>query len=311
MPIKFANSDPVKVISVKSTGFFANDHPFKVVDIGGGGGGGSSVLTEKITVSNPLGRYTQGKVIPAGTSLEEILRNILEKTSYPTLTNPSVTIAYNGPVLKEIGEVISGQTATLTFDRGKINPAYGTSGFRSGAATKYAFFNNGTENVTTTTTYNIPNMTKDTTLQAKVSYSAGEQPKDSDKKNYNSPLPAGTVSSSTVKIEFVYAVWSNAAVNDTIAKMPLYNKSTQYVTLDFVNAVVAHPETVDIPKTWTVSAVEVYDPVSKSWQATTDFDTTTAQHNDAAGNAVDYVRYYDKRGFNQGARSVRLKVKVN
>lgn len=278
---------------------------------GGGGEGGSSVLTEPITVSNPIGRYTQGKRIDVGTPLEDILRNILEKVSYPTLTNPSVSLSYKGPVLKEIGEVVSGQTATLTFDRGKINPAYGTSGFRAGEANKYTFFNNNVENVTTTTTYQIPDMSADTTLQAKVDYDAGEQPKDSDNKNYNTPLAAGSVSSSKVTVEFVYAVWSNAVANDTIAKMPLYNKSTQYVTLDFANAVPEHPETVDIPSTWTVSAVEVYDTVSKSWQATTDFDTTTTQHDDAAGRPVDYTRYFDKRGFTQGARQVRLKVKVN
>lgn len=277
---------------------------------GGGGEGGEAVLTDDITVSNPIGRYTQGKVIQSGTPLEEIIRNMLEKVSYPTLKDPSVSLAYNGPVLKEIGEVISGETATINFSRGSISPAYGTSGFRSGEANKYTIFNNNVEEVVSALIYPIPDMTADTVLQAKVDYDAGEQPKDSDNKDYNKPLAAGSVSSNKVTVEFVYAVWSNAVVNDTIAKMPLYNKATQYVTLDFANAVVEHPETVDIPATWEVSAVEVYDPVSKSWQATTDFDTTTTQHDDAAGRSVDYTRYFDKRGFTQGARSVRLKVKV-
>ena len=281
---------------------------FEHTDKGGGGTGGGS-LTKEITVSNPVGRWTNGTKIPVGTPLEDIIKGMLEKVSYPTLTNPSVTLTYNGPILKEIGETISGEVASLTFSRGSITPAYGTSGFRSGVANKYEFLINGVATTTPGTTYTIPDMTSDTTIQAKVSYDPGDQPKDSDGKNYQTALPAGSVLSATKKVEFVYPVWSNAVVNTVIDKMPLISKSTQYVNLNFVNALAAYPETVDIPTTWTVSAVEVYDAVSKSWKATCDFATTTATHNDAAGRPVAYTRYYDKRGFNQGAREVRLKVK--
>ena len=68
--------------------------------------------------------------------------NVSVKTNYPKFTNPSATLTATGSKLLECGAT-QNTTFTVNFNRGTISPAYGTSGYRSGAATGYAL-NGGT-----------------------------------------------------------------------------------------------------------------------------------------------------------------------
>lgn len=271
--------------------------------------GGMGMLTADLPVSNPLGRYTNGQVIPNGTDFETMFRAILQKTSFPTLTNPSATLSYSGSTLNEVGSTVPSATATINFNRGSISPAYGTSGFRVGAASQFVFSTAGVPVTRPTGSTTIPALKTDTTITGQVVYTAGEQPKDSDGNDYGTAMPAGTISTNNINVEFVYAVWANAANNQVIAKQPLQRKSATTIEVSFVNAVAAYPETIDVPTSWKVSKVEVFDTTSNQWKTTGDFATKSTTHNDAAGNTVAYTRYYDSRGVNQGARRVRLTVK--
>ena len=174
-------------------------------------GGGSGELEADLVVSNAIGRYTNGQTISEGTSFETIFRGMLSKVSYPTLTNPSATISFNIPQLVEIGENVNGASTQVTFNRGSINPKYtAESGYRSGAATGYTASLSGASveysDTNTTGQFTIPTFTKNSkgivTLTGKVDYAAGCQPKDSDGNNYQSPLPAGSVSA-TKQAEFI------------------------------------------------------------------------------------------------------------
>ena len=187
------------------------------------GGGGSGALSADLTVSNPIGKYAVNDVIDEGTSYETIFRGMLSKTYYPTLTNPSATLTYSTDTLMKVGATITARAATVTLNRGSINPAYGTSGYRSGAATGFKLVSTGaTSNIdesNSTGSFNVPALTRNTkgniVLTGTASYGAGEQPKDSDGANYNSPLPAGSVSSSKT-IEFILPFYWGVSNNPTI-----------------------------------------------------------------------------------------------
>lgn len=268
-----------------------------------GGGGGSSELENDLTTSVTVGGIPSGTSYEAGTSLETLFRDMLNPVAYPTLTNPSASFTATGAKLLEKGATLN-VTFTLAFNRGSINPAYGTSGYRSGVATSYTL--DGTTQSTNTFAKTITEAK--TSYQGSVAYEAGEQPKDSTGKNYQSPLPAGSVNSNVVNYEFVDAMWSNVSNIGTIAKMALVSKSAKQRDMNFPAQTVANPETFDIPASWTVTAVQVKNDLSGVYEdALSQFTVTDTTHNDAAGNSVNYKRYTFNLGYPTGARSVRVK----
>ena len=152
----------------------------------GGGGGGSADLTADLTASVTVGGVTSGTTFHEGDSIESVVRNILSPTLYPTFTAPSASMSATGSKLLEKGGSLA-TTFTITFNRGAITPAYGTSGYRSGAATSYTL--DGTSQAGNT--FAITVTESKTSYQGSVAYAQGEQPKDSNGNNYSTPLPAG------------------------------------------------------------------------------------------------------------------------
>ena len=247
---------------------------------------------------------TVGTTYQAGTSIEELLHDMLDPIVYPTLINPSVTLAGSGSKLLETGATLSA-TLTATFNRGSINPAYGTSGYRSGQATGYTL-NGGTEQEGNTWTETVSAANK--TFQCVAAYSAGEQPKDSAGRNYSTPLAAGSVTSGTVTYDFVDAMWANTANIATVAKLSLIAKSTKQRDMTFPAQTVANPEVFDIPASWTVTAVQVKNDLSGAWEdASSQFTVTNVNHDNAGGVSTAYKRYTFNMGTDTGARSIRVK----
>lgn len=268
-----------------------------------GGGGGSAELEDDLTTSVTVGGIASGTSYEAGTPLETLFRDMLNPVAYPTLTNPSASLTATGAKLLETGATLN-VTFTIAFNRGSINPAYGTSGYRSGVATSYTL--DGDTQATNTFSRTITSAK--TSYQGSVAYEAGEQPKDSTGKDYNSPLPAGSVNSSVVNYEFVDAMWSNVANIGTIAKMALVSKSSKQRDMNFPAQTVANPEVFDIPASWTVTAVQVKNDLSGVYEdAMAQFTVTDVAHDNAAGDSVAYKRYTFNLGYPTGARSVRVK----
>ena len=267
------------------------------------GGGGSSTLSEDLTATVTVGGVTSGTTFHQGDELETVVRNILSPTLYPTLTNPSASMSATGAKLLEKGAPLA-STFTITFNRGSINPAYGTSGYRSGAATNYTL--DGTTQ--TTNTFAITVSESKTSYQGSVAYAQGEQPKDSNGGNYSTPLPAGSVNTNTINYEFVDAMWSNSSNIATIAKMSLVSKTTKQRDIHFPAQTVANPEVFDIPASWTVTAVQVKNDLSGQYEdAISQFDVTNVNHDDASGTSVAYKRYTFNMSMATGARDVRIK----
>ena len=153
-----------------------------------------------------IGKLTDPAMVEGKTS-EEILLMMLYGVINPTLTAPSLDIALNDIQLIVGREsVIEG---ALTFDRGKIEPAYGTSGYRAGLPTSFTIANQ--ESATNDTVYNfsftLTPIAGDNVINYSVNYSAGEQPLNSIGSAVDQPLVAGSLSGN-ITLRAVYPLYS-------------------------------------------------------------------------------------------------------
>jgi len=270
-----------------------------------GGGGGDAVLSDDLTTAISVGGIDSGVTYEAGTPLETLLRDLLEPTLFPTLTNPSASLTATGAKLLEKGATLA-TTFTIAFNRGTINPQYtAESSYRSGEATGYSL-NGGTAQAGNTFSVTVTEAQK--TYQGNVAYAQGVQPKDSKGKDYQSPLPAGSVNTNTINYEFVDALWANTGNIATVAKLALVSKSAKQKDFAFPAQTVANPEIFDVPASWNVTAVQVKNDLSGAYEdAISQFTVTDVTHDDASGTSVAYKRYTFNLGYDTGARSVRLK----
>lgn len=280
----------------------SGSYAWEAVNVQSGGSGGGST-TKAITAAIDLGGVDAGTTYPVGTPVEDILSDMLSPTLYPTLEPPSATLSATGDRLLETGSS-QNSTFTIAFSRGSINPAYGTSGYRSGEATSYTLNDTTQASNTFSKTVNATNAS----FQGSVAYGAGEQPKDSSGANYGTPLAAGSANTNTINFEFVDALWANTTAIATVAKLALVSKTAKQKDFAFPAQTVANPEIFDIPSDWTVTAVQVKNDLSGLYEdAASQFTVTDTTHNDAAGNSVAYKRYTFNLGYSTGARSVRVK----
>lgn len=280
------------------------DHESQMIVKDGTGGEGGGSLEADLTASVSVGGISAGRTFTTGTALESVLRAMLSPALYPTLTNPSATLSATGAKLLEIGDTLN-TTMTVTFNRGSINPAYGTSGYRSGVATTYAL-NSGVPQENNT----FEVLVTDATLayRASVDYEAGEQPKDSTGADYDSSLPAGSINTNVINYEFVNALWANTANIESVAKLPLVSKSAKVCEFNFPAQTTVNPEIFDVPANWTVTAVEVLNTLSNQWEdCSAEFTVSDTNHDNAAGVSTAYKRYTDNRGYNASPRKVRVK----
>lgn len=266
-------------------------------------GGGS--LSDVLTATIDAGGIVTGASYAAGTSMETLWRDLLNPLANPTLTGPSATLNTLADKLLEVGDSI---TATLTavFNRGSISPAYGTDGYRAGEAETYAL-NGGTPG----TSAEFTGITVDgehNSFTVTVEYAAGTQPKNSRGGNYDSPLAAGSVTSPALVFEFVNALWANTASISTVAKLALVSKSAKVKEFNFPAATATNPEIFDVPASWTVTAVEVYNTLSGVWEdCASEFSITDTTHDDASSTSTAYKRYTNNLGYGMASRKIRVK----
>ena len=263
-----------------------------------------ATIKSDLNTTVTVGGCESGSEYLQGTDLETIVRDILSPTLYPRLTNPSASISATGDKLLECGSTLD-TVVTVSFNRGMINPAYGTSGYRSGPAETYSL-NGGEPQASNSFFYTIDE--SHFILQARVTYLEGEQPKDSNGEDYDEPLPAGAVNSSLIQYEFVNAFWANTSSIGSITKQQLVSYGAHLKEFNFPSQTAINPEVFDVPTDLTVSAIETLNPLSGKWEdVSREFNVSRTIHNDAAGNEALYNRYTDNRGYNAGPRQVRIK----
>ena len=179
----------------------------KALKNGGGGGTGSDDICE---VQEPtkyqIGGIAAGTVLYGKKWSEILIEAFFGSAAVPTLTPPSFSVVLDSTTAT-IGSTAT-ITGTATFNRGSINPAYGTSGYRAGEPTSYEVNGNTIQSSAleykfTTEMVIAEGENKFTVV---VNYAAGEQPKDSAGQNYDSPYPAGSLSQEVV-VTGVYPVY--------------------------------------------------------------------------------------------------------
>lgn len=266
--------------------------------------GADDKLDQNLSVTKTVGGINSGTTITQGTSFEEIFRNMLNPVENPTLVGPSATITATGAKLLEKGATLD-TVITTTFNRGSITPAYGTSGYRSGAALDYSL-NGGSAQASGSFEQTVAETTNDS-FQVTVNYAQGEQPKNSIGEDYSSPLAAGSVNSNTITYEFVNAIWSNSSAIGTISKDALVSRSAGTKTFVFPAATVANPEVFDVPASWTITTIKVLNTLSNQWEdCAREYTITDTTHDDAGGNSTAYKRYTCNLGYDMGSRSVKI-----
>ena len=265
---------------------------------------GGAAITAPLTATRTVGGVNSGKYYETGTMIEQIIRDILNPVDGPTLTAPSVTLTCNKAKLQEVGTTLTA-TFTATFSRGSISPAYGTSGYRSGAATSYKLNSGATQTSNTFTNVTVSETNK--TFTATVAYAAGEQPKDSSGANYSSPLPAGSVTSQPFEFEFVNALYADLNCDGTIEKLPLVSKADKEFIFAFEAATEDHPEQFEVPSTLGSIEILVFNIFTNAWQdCSSTFDGETITKQDAAGRNVTYTRYTCNLGYDMGPREIKI-----
>ena len=212
---------------IEDTSTTPSTYKWEEKQVQAGGGSGSGSLGKDITAAIDVGGIDTGDSFLTGTNYDDMWDALLNPTLYPTLTDPDATLTYGANDYYAIGATIPTMSAIVGLDRGLISPAYGTSGYRAGAATSYTITTVGadvdyTNTSTTSGNFTIPALvrtddTGDLLIMANVDYSVGEQPKDSKGNNYNSPLAAGTVTKiKTIHIikNYYYGASNSSTISD-------------------------------------------------------------------------------------------------
>lgn len=274
------------------------------VQTGSSGGGSIPTLEDDIPVTVSAGGIQIGTFYASGTEFETIFRNLLNPVACPTLTNPSCTISTTSPTIVERGSTVNA-TINATFSRGKINPAYGTSGNRSGVIKNYAINGGSTQ---ASNTFNVTVDESHNSYVVTASYNAGEQPKDSAGNNYSSPLPEGSVNSEPLEFEFVDAWWVNSSNASTIEKQTLISKKPKTYTVNFPPCDENNPEVFDVPTSWTITAIEIYNDLTSKWEDCSDeFTMSTVTHENSSGDSVTYNRYTCILPYEMDARNIKIR----
>lgn len=269
--------------------------------------------TEGLTGFFPVGKLTDPSLVE-GKTAEEILLMMLFGVVSPTLTAPSLSIELSTETPLIIGRLSKIQGA-LKFDRGLINPAYGTSGYRAGLPTSFSIADELIE--TTATTCNFDFSIIPTTLENIVNYSVnyrgGEQPLNSIGQPIDSPLPAGTLGGST-SIAAVYQIYCDEGKEIEFEWFEDEDGAGYQAVFGF--------ETADDRQAFAVSnavkvvGVKAYDSMTQQWTwlggetaevSLTYFDTTQI-----AGESLDEKTNYTLFTHNYllvGDRELRIYIK--
>ena len=258
--------------------------------------------------------------IPAGTTFSlktfpEMMDLMLYPELDPTLTNPSNGFSISPSGLREIGEVITTITLSATFNKGSINPAYGTTGFRSGDPNNYVYTGTGATDNASTALTDTETVSTYTVLQGSnswtgaVAYDAGPQPLTSKGNNFSSPLSAGTTGVITRTITGVYPTFATTVAINTLTKQSLQSMTSLIQVSLVAELGDGNKQTVDIPDAFaTITGLQQFNTLSSTYDAISlSTFTTSAVTQTIQGISVNYTRY-TYNGATIGARILRFTV---
>ena len=210
----------------------------------------------------------------SGYNVIDVMMTMLYGVMYPTIEEPTMSVS-----LKNTNGTAGAPfetTGVITFNRGKIEPAYGTSGYRAGLPTSYTY-NGVTEQSQETTlpiTIFIDHLEEgENSVMFEVNYSAGEQPKDSAGNLYGEALPAGklTASISVNGIMPIYTVDDKGELSAVPVEMSYFDETKTGGGVGFEVTMLpevsgGETQKVAVDSAMEIVGVKVYDELSQSWQ---------------------------------------------
>ena len=294
-------------------------------------------VTDLYDLSSPstvtVGGLDAGSVL-TGKTANQILQDILVPTLYPTCVAPNNTFVKSSPAgtLFEIG-FTTNINFTSTHIRGQILLDGSFQNTRSGAPISHDYtgvglpgivYTNNDVNSQTSSNYLI--LIGNQSWTARVNYSAGPQPLDSNGDPYNGPpcngpLAQGYTFYKSLQIEGVYPLFATSVNLTTLTKQSLVSMLTgNNVVINLVTESGGNKQKFDIPDAWLgaptnrpLIGIETYNTFSNQWEyqggtavnSLTFWNTTSVQQT-IQGNSINYTRY-EFNGTNRSAVQIRLK----
>lgn len=265
------------------------------------------------TTFYPVGALTDPTLLQ-GKTAEEILLMMLYGIVNPTFTNPKLSIVLNDGMAQPIIGRPCQISGTLTFDRGTIEPAYGTSGYRAGTPKSYSI--NGLEIDTNSMSYDftieeIPT-SNILTLFYGVEYSEGEQPLNSIGQPFDLPFSAGSILNK-IDLTAVYPLYNADGEDhdfewfedeDGAGYLAFFNSEANGIRQSFA-----------VSSEMSVIGVKSYNTLTEQWEwlgsqtaaiSLTYFDTNVIT-GESLGEMMNYILYtYNSTPV--GARELRIYV---
>lgn len=207
-----------------------------------------------------------------GYNVIDVMMTMLYGVMYPNIKEPSFEIKLentNGTAGKSFET-----NAIITFDRGKIEPAYGTSGYRSGLPTYYVC--NGelieSKELTLPITLNIDHLIQgENQVVFEVNYAAGEQPKDSAGNIYLEPLSEGKIMKTIIingKMP-IYTVCEEGSLTAVPVETSYFNNKEEgegYEVVMLPEISGGDTQKIAVDSSIEIIGVQVFDELSQSWQ---------------------------------------------
>ena len=209
-----------------------------------------------------IGKLTNPELINGRTS-EEILLMMLFGIVNPVLTDPSLKIE-----LDETSTLIIGREQTLSgalsFDQGRIDPAYGTTGYRAGLPTSYKIGDQEykTNALTQKFSLTITPTSHENYIDYFVTHEAGEQPMNSIGKPIDAPYAAGIIFH-TLYLRAAYPLL-DAQRNDLEFTWFEANDGEGYEST-FASEGSGVKQSFALPTTVNVIGIKAYDSLTKEW----------------------------------------------
>ena len=241
----------------------------------------------------------------AGKSTNQILEELLVPVLYPTLTSPTNSFTSDASPFYEVGEIVT-INFTSNFNRGTINPAYSTSGFRSGLPTAYNYSGDALPtNVPSTSLSDSQSLVNYTIVQgyqtftSNVDFSAGEQPLNSKGGNFSSALSSGNSGDKYITIEGVYPVFANTDVINSMEKQSLVSMYSTELVLILAAESGGDKQSFELSNYFAaLSGVQTFNTVSNSYEYQGGSELASLANWDVSyvtetvqGVSADYTKY--------------------
>jgi Collagen triple helix repeat (20 copies) len=258
-----------------------------------GGSGGTTTLPADFTVhlqdGVTLGSYSNGSVISAGTSLLNVVENMLTTVVPATYTKPSCQLTADAPTTFEYGTSFS-TNISLVF--------YQNDG---GSATSYSIKKDGAQVASSSSYFYSVALVQDShTFTGSIGYSQGPQKHDNLGNNSGTPVQADTVSAfnsltfTPVRAQFYAANTATSAPTTSDAVRALGSPDISGNTSFAINgATLASGLTIALPNGRTLSSANSVQNGVSNPIPVTNFQHSTVSVGGANGvSPVDYNVYF-------------------